>query len=286
MKTFPVILLVGFLFTAASAGSGNVSVMSFNIRFGSAKDGENSWPHRKDLVVEAISRFDPDLLGLQESVGFQVEFLAGKLPEYEVYSVPRTPDGGESCAIFFRKSRFEKVAEGTFWLSETPSEPGSKSWDSSLPRIVSWVILQDGETGRKLVFANTHFDHRGEIARLESAKLIRTTIPAIAKSLPFVVTGDFNCIDGSAPHLALLQEESPFLDTYRVLYPEVKPERDGTFTGFQERHNERRIDWVLCSSDLHVKSAAIDRFRKGGRVPSDHYPVTAVLQFGGEKKNP
>lgn len=272
-------ILLFLLISAAPLHAAELDVMSFNIRFGSAKDGDNSWPQRKELVVETIQRRAPDLLGLQESVDFQVEYLAEALPEYEVYSVPRTPEGGESCAIFFLKNRFEKEEAGTFWLSETPEVVGSKSWDSSLPRIVSWVRLREKDSGKLFVFANTHFDHRGAVAREESAKLIRKRIPEIAGGIPFVVTGDFNCFDGSAPHLALVGEGSEFVDTYRKLNPEVVPEKEGTFTGFKNQDDGRRIDWVLCSPDFAVKSAGIDRFRKDGRLPSDHYPVTAVLGF-------
>ncbi|MDF1738894.1 MAG: endonuclease/exonuclease/phosphatase family protein [Verrucomicrobiales bacterium] len=257
----------------------DLSVMSFNIRFGTANDGDNSWPHRKELVAETISRTSPDLLGLQESVDFQVDYLAEKLPEYQVYSVPRTPDGGESCAIFFLKSRFEKLDAGTFWLSEAPEVVASKSWDSSLPRIVSWVRLKVKDSGKELVYANTHFDHKGELAREESAKLIRKRLPEIAGETPFVITGDFNCVDASPPHLALIGDDGKFVDTFRHLNPEVVPENEGTFTGFAEKDNGKRIDWVVCSPSFEVKSAAIDRYRKEKRLPSDHYPVTAVLKF-------
>ncbi len=276
MKFALLALLYILVFPALAA---EFSVMSFNIRFGTANDGENAWPHRKELVVEAIAHYSPDLLGLQESVDFQVEYLAEALPEYEIYSVPRSPDGGESCAIFFRKARFEKMEEGTFWLSETPEKEASKSWDSSLPRIVSWVRLKDRETGEKLLFSNTHFDHRGQIARKLSAQLIRKRIPKLAGDTPFVITGDFNCTDGSEPQKALTGDDDLIVDTFRSLNPEIVPEDEGTFTGFKDTDNGRRIDWVLCSSSLKVESAEIGRFRKEGRVPSDHYPVTAVLKF-------
>ncbi|MDF1823202.1 MAG: endonuclease/exonuclease/phosphatase family protein [Verrucomicrobiales bacterium] len=253
--------------------------MSFNIRFGSAKDGDNAWPHRKDLVVETVVRTSPDLLGLQESLSFQVEFLSENLPEYEVYEVPRTPDGGESCAIFYRKSRFELLDKGTFWLSEEPEVVASKSWDSSLPRIVSWVRLKERGSGKRVVFANTHFDHRGAMAREESAKLIRKRIPGIAGENPFIITGDFNCADGSAPHATLIGDDGAFVDTFRHLNPEVLPGKEGTFTGFKDADDGRRLDWVICSPLFEVRFAAIDRYRKEGRLPSDHYPVTAVLGF-------
>ncbi len=262
-----------------SLAADELSVMSFNIRYGTAKDGDNAWPHRKELVAETVARTSPDLLGLQESLDFQIEFLAGKLPNYQVYSVPRTPDGGESCAIFFLESRFELLEKGTFWLSETPEVVASKSWDSSLPRIVSWVRLKVKDSGKEFVYLNTHFDHKGKVAREESAKLIRKRIAKIAGEAPFIITGDFNCGDGSAPHLALVGDDGKFVDTFRHLNPEVVPEREGTFTGFAEKDTGKRIDWIVCSPSFEVKSAAIDRFRKEKRLPSDHYPVTAILKF-------
>ncbi|MDF1850239.1 MAG: endonuclease/exonuclease/phosphatase family protein [Verrucomicrobiales bacterium] len=284
MKTPRFLWILLFLFTCSTISEAEeLSAMSFNIRYGKAKDGDNAWPHRKELVAETIQRFSPDLLGLQESLDFQVDFLAKQLPEFEVYSVPRTPDGGESCAIFFRKSRFEKLDEGTFWLSETPDQVASKSWDSSLPRIVSWVRLQDRKNDRELFFANTHFDHRGTIAREMSAKLIRKRLPELAGSTPFLLTGDFNCIDGSPPQEALLGDDGKFLDTYREIHPEIAAGKEGTFTGFQATDNGKRIDWILCSPGFTIESAAIDRFRKNGRVPSDHYPVTTVLRFAEKK---
>ncbi len=41
-----------------------IKLMSFNIRYGLAEDGENRWERRKSLVVDRIKAFDPDLLGL------------------------------------------------------------------------------------------------------------------------------------------------------------------------------------------------------------------------------
>lgn len=266
---------------SADAVDEPISVMSFNIRYGTAKDGENAWPHRRDLVVETIRQRSPDLLGLQEAIDFQVEFLAGKLPEYVVYSIPRTPGpGGESCAVFFRRDRFEKVEEGTFWLSEKPEEVGSVSWDSSLPRIVSWVKLRSKSNGEPFLFANTHFDHKGSIARFESAKLVRSRLRDIAGKLPSVITGDFNCGEGSAPYRILTEPEKGFRDTFRLANPERDPGNEFTFTGFGLRLGKARIDWVLCSDQWTMVDAGIDRYRgKDGRFPSDHEPVYSILSW-------
>ena len=257
----------------------DLSVMSFNIRYGTARDGLNVWPLRRELVAETITRFDPDLLGLQEALEFQVEFLREKLPGYSVYSVPREPRGGESCAIFYRTADFEKVSEGTFWLSESPEKPGSKSWDSSLPRIASWVTLHHIPTGRTLLFANTHFDHRGAEARKESAALIRSRLNDIAKDNPIILTGDFNTPESSDPHKALTVGENALVDTFDTFHPDPDPKKLATFNGFRPEPVGRRIDWILCSPTFKIISAEIDRHTKGGRLPSDHFPVTTTLTF-------
>lgn len=261
--------------------SSTISVMSFNIRFGTAKDGDNAWPLRRDLVVETVAQRDPDLLGLQESVDFQVDYLRERLPAYAVYAVPRTPGpGSESCAVFYRRDRFEKVDAGTFWLSETPDTEASKSWDSSLPRIVSWVRLKETASGRVFVFANTHFDHLGSQARTESARLVRKRLAEVAGGVPAVLTGDFNCGEGSEPHRLLTAADAGWLDTLRQHTPKADPANEITFTGFGLSPGTARIDWVLATAGWDIIDAGIDRFRgKDGRHPSDHEPVFATLRL-------
>ncbi len=267
--------------TFSADADDTVSVMSFNIRYGTAKDEENAWPYRRDLVVETIQQRSPDLLGLQEAIDFQVNYLAEKLPDYAVYSVPRTPGaGGESCAIFYRRDRFEKADERTFWLSEKPDEVASISWDSSLPRIVSWVRLRSKTSDREFFFANTHFDHKGSKARDESAKLLRSRLGSIANGLPIVITGDFNCGEGSPPYTTLTDPDKGYRDTYREANPTKNLPNEITFTGFGLKMGEARIDWVLCSGHWTIEEAGIDRFRgESGRYPSDHEPVFGILKW-------
>jgi len=255
-----------------------IRVMSFNIRYGLAKDGDDAWPNRTDLVINTIKAYQPDLLGTQETLKFQADFLKGKLPDYSY--VGRTRDdnpNGEQCAVFYRTDRFEKVSEQQFWLSETPDVPVSKSWDSSLPRIVTLVVLKDREHDKTLTFYNTHFDHRGATARLESAKLLRAKVEALPENAPVIITGDFNCDEGSKPYAELLGS-SRLGDSYRLVYPDAKPD-EGTFNGFKGTADGARIDWVVHSPAFKPTEATIDRTNKDGRYPSDHCPVTAVLKW-------
>lgn len=258
-------------------------VMSFNLRYGTARDGDNHWKHRRNLVVQAIESFRPDLLGTQETLGFQAQYLSENLPEYSYAGRSREDnDGGEQCGIFFRRSRFEKLIEGHFWLSEMPEKPGSKSWDSSLPRMATWLKLWDRENQKSLYVINTHFDHIGKQARTESAKLIRAFVESLAESSSVVVMGDFNAGEGSNPYEALFgtSREKPSLiqDTYRLMQPTAS-NREGTFNGFKGTDSGARIDWIGTTRSLQVESAEIVRFSKDGKYPSDHFPVTTTLRF-------
>ena len=268
-------------FLTASVGAEEpvpLRVMSFNIRLGVAKDGENHWDKRHDLVADTIKKFKPDLLGTQETWHFQADFLKKQLPEYGYVGWTRQAGKeGEQCGIFFRKNRFELVESGQFWLSKTPQKKGSKSWDSSLPRIVTWIEVKDKKAdGRQLRFLNTHFDHRGKVARVEAAKMIRETARKHSER-PVIITGDFNCSDVSEPYKALFEGKT-LTDSFRARYP-AKAAKEGTFNGFKGTDTGPRIDWVLHNDKFATVDAGIDKTNKDGRYPSDHFPVTAVLKW-------
>lgn len=287
-----VLILLHSLLSIHAAGqtskrTTDVRVMSFNIRYGTASDGANHWEKRKEFLVETIKAFDPDLLGTQETLLFQRNYLAEELIGYDAFGAGRD-DGkerGEMAALYFKRSRFEKTDGGHFWLSETPQQPGSKSWDSALTRMVTWVRLRDrlNPKARPILFFNTHFDHRGAHARLESARLLRRRVTEMGRSSSVIVTGDFNADEGSEPYRALFDsidgKQSPLGDTYRIAYPQ-RATNEGTFSGFKvENADKRRIDWIAASRDWHVVKAAIDRASREGSTPSDHFPVTAVVRL-------
>ena len=270
----------------------DVRVMSYNIRYGTAQDGENHWDNRKEFLIETIQAFDPDLLGTQETLGFQRDYLAGKLTGYEVLGVGRDDGGetGEMTALYFKRARFEKLDGGHFWLSETPDKPGSKSWDAALTRMVTWVELRDRRQpkGKPLVFFNTHFDHRGGQARVESARLLRRRVAERAVQCRVIVTGDFNAGEDSPPYRAFFGAEgnlaSPLRDAYRLKRPEPAAD-EGTFSNFKAGAVKGpRIDWIGVSAGWQALEASIDRAERGGRTPSDHFAVTAILRPDNAEK--
>lgn len=269
------------------AGDVSLRVMSFNIRYGTAKDGENHWDNRRELVAETILREVPDLVATQESLHFQNEWLAGTLPHMTFHGAGRA-DGkreDEFSGIWYRRDRFTLLASGHFWLSETPDVPGSKSWDSSLPRMASWVRLHDVESNRAIVVASTHFDHQGTRARAESTRVLREQLERIAGDDPVIIGGDFNMAATHENHALLLGGSGSgfaLVDTFDASRAGSPTAADGdvaTFNGFQHCITGERIDWILCSPELRVRSAEINRMIRYGRLPSDHYPVTAVVQL-------
>lgn len=271
---------------SAADQPGELRVMTFNIRYGTAKDGENHWDKRHQFLLETIQAFDPDLLGTQETLAFQRDYLVEKLKQYDSFGVGRDDgrEAGEMAALFYKRDRFEKLDGGNFWLSETPDQVASKSWDSSLTRIVSWVKLRDRKDASTpiITYFNTHFDHRGAVARLKSAELLRSKVETLPIGSSVVITGDFNATDTSDPYRALLDptagKAATLIDVYRAVHP-VREPNESTFSGFDaSKTNGSRIDWIFCSKDWDVVSAQIDHTSRDGRTPSDHFPVTGVLR--------
>ncbi|MBI1317672.1 MAG: endonuclease [Candidatus Hydrogenedens sp.] len=247
--------------------------MTFNVRYGTANDGENAWPKRRELLVETIKEQDPDVLGVQECLPFQAEYIQENLRGYRWLGIGREFNGdGEMTAVFYRERALVPIESGNFWLSEKPDQPGSKSWDSSLPRIATWARFHHPESGRFLYYVNTHFDHRGEEAREESAKLIAKRVADIAG--PVIITGDFNAIaEDSAPWKALI--DSGLYDSWVSAAKKTGP--DNTWSGFTgpSPDRQRRIDWILFKGPLDCAEAEIITKNDNGRYPSDHLPVVS-----------
>lgn len=271
--------------TGTTTAGAPLTVMSFNVRYGTAKDGDNHWEKRKDLCASRVTHFNPDVLGLQEALAFQNEFILAKCPGYTAIGVGRD-DGkqtGEFSTLLLRTTRFTIVDSGTFWLSETPDIAGSKSWDSSLPRIATWARVKDRHASdRPLLVINTHFDHKGNVARKEAAKVIRRFIATRAADAAVIITGDFNSAPGSEPYRTLTEMGNDGVamhDAYADVYRDQPEANDGTAHAFKDLPVTPRIDWILHSPAFTATRATIDRHREGHLFPSDHYAVTATLNW-------
>jgi len=256
-------------------------VMSFNIRYDNPADGEDAWSKRRAKVASMIRFHGADVVGLQEALRNQIADLEAALPHFGWFGTGRSAErDGEHCAIFFRRDRMEVLAESTFWLSETPEVAGSRAWDAALPRIVTWGKLRDRRTGAVLHFFNTHFDHRGETARRESARLLLQMVAEIAgKEGPVVVTGDFNATPESEPYRILTTGGGALVD---ALHASRCPHHGPTssWNAFEAIEPGRRIDFILVRPPVEVRQHGILSDTFDGRFPSDHLPALAEVSIG------
>lgn len=268
--------------TPPASAPATFRVMSFNVRNSNAQDGENAWSKRVDFFFDTITHFNPDLIGFQEVLAVQYDEITNRMSGYGFTGVARD-DGkrrGEWALVGYRKDRFAPVTQGDFWLSETPTVAGSKSWDAALTRICSWVRLRETATGREFVFANTHFDHKGVIARQEASKVLSVQLATIAAGVPAILTGDLNINEDNPAYAVLVRSETPgaihWIDSYREVHPKRLPD-EASFHAFKGTIVGSRIDFIFHTAHFVATSSEIDRTSREGRFPSDHFPVAAVL---------
>lgn len=271
--------LLAALAQARAPARAPLTVMTFNIRYGTANDGENRWAARRDLLLDVIREQDADIIGLQEALDFQIDEIATAVPAYAVVGVGRD-DGarrGEYAAILFRRDHFQVSDAGTFWLSDTPSVVASKSWGNRITRICTWARLVDRD-GRAFWHFNVHLDHESQPSREQSARLLRRRIDARAfPAEPVIITGDFNAGEQN-PAVAAITADGAFADTFRVKHPAERVV--GTFTGFDAaKVTGEKIDYVFAPAGTEVVRAAIVRTARAGRLPSDHFPVVAQVRL-------
>lgn len=264
-------------------GRNELKIMTFNIRYANPGDGESRWEARKNQVNEVIEGEAPDFFGLQEALINQCKDVEKGTRSYKWIGVGRE-DGrekGEFSPIFFNRKKWKLEEWNTFWLSETPGKP-SKGWDAALERIVTWGKFQNKKSGKIIFVFNTHFDHRGVLARINSAKLIRQKIEEIAGKISFLLCGDFNVYPASEAYLALTKPGNNLTIFDTKILSITKPEGpQGTFSGFkvEEQLPRDQIDYIFCSEDFEIKNFQVIVKSQNGLYASDHFAVTARAAY-------
>lgn len=275
---FVLAVLVAFpqFATAQKKESEGLKVMSYNIRYGSADDGTNSWKYRWPATVEMLNDVKPDVFGVQEALDFQVEFISEMVRDYKGYGVGRE-DGkhdGEHMAIFWNKKTIKMIKSGTFWLSETPEKP-SMGWDAACYRTATWALMKDKKTGKKFYFVNTHLDHVGREAQKNGLKLIVDRIASInPEGYPMVLTGDFNV----RPSNDCLVDLDKIMTSTRKIAK--KTDNKGTFNDWRTDREGGVIDYIYMSgfSSVPVYETIVKKYADKPFI-SDHYPIMSVLEF-------
>ena len=265
------ILIFCFLFFNL-AFFAQTTIMTYNIRYDSPHDGEDVWDHRKNELCQLINSHHPDFIGIQEAMPNQVEYINIQLREYAFVGFGRDGENtySESVPIFYNKKNYQLLNSKIFWLSPTPSEI-SIGWDAALNRITTYGAFLNKKTNDTIHVFNTHFDHIGKVARLNSAKLILNKIKEydlLNKSV--ILVGDFNSLPKDD---AIIIIKNILRDAYNV--SEHKPIGPiGTFSGFDYNMvPQNRIDYIFTQNLKVLKYQAINDKRKNQRCMSDHLPV-------------
>lgn len=257
-----------------------VKVMSYNIRLDVASDGENRWDLRKEKVAGLMNYYEADFIGGQEVQHHQLQYLLSQLTDYSYIGVGRD-DGkqeGEYSCILYNKEKFEVVQQSTFWLSQTPDSV-SFGWNAACRRVCTYGLFRDKKTKKELWVFNTHFDHLGDTAREESAKLITTKIQQLtSQKQPVVITGDFNSRPDEAPAAYMKRHFKNARDASKE-----KPYGPAdTWNGFAfDKKPDGCIDYIFLSrhSGVAIKKFATITDSYDMKYPSDHFPILATIEL-------
>ncbi|MFH0517563.1 endonuclease/exonuclease/phosphatase family protein [Streptomyces sp. M41] len=269
--------------SVASAGERpsrpRLKVMSFNLRFASTTE-PHSWAVRRPVMRALLHRAAPHVIGTQEGIFSQLLDIDADLGRrYDWVGTGRLHGSrDESMAIFYDAHRLRPTEFDHFWLSDTPDTIGSNTWGAAFARMVTWIRFRDlADDGREFYVLNTHFDHVSRYARERSAALVAERIAGLDRSLPVVLTGDFNV----AAHRNTVYDTllgAGLVDTW-----DTARERSAlyaTFHGYKPLvPDSDRIDWVLTTPGVTTHRATIDTFSADGRFPSDHLPVQASMSL-------
>lgn len=256
-----------------------LDVMTFNIRTSAGRDGDNGWPYRRELVADAIGRFNPDVVGLQEALTEQIVYLEDALPQYRWIGVDRGLNGGvglsEATPIFYRHDELVPIEFGTFWLGDAPDGRSIRRGGS---RIVTWARLHHLATRRQVWVYNTHFTLREGEGQLESAARINEHVAGLPPGSAVVVMGDFNA---AAEYSATWRTATSqgLHDAWTIAAERHGPAVTSNGFGPPPEGWEARIDWILVGGPVEVPSIATVLHSVDGQYPSDHYPVLATLRL-------
>lgn len=256
-----------------------IKIMSFNIRLDVKSDGENQWDKRKDKVAGLMNYYEADFIGGQEVQHHQLKYLLNNLNGYAYIGVGRDDgkEAGEYSCIFYKKEKYNVLQQSTFWLSPTP-DTVSKGWDAAIVRVCTYGLFQDKKTKKKFWVFNTHFDHIGKIARLESAKLIIKKIQELnTKNYPVLLTGDFNSKPDEAPSQYMHENMQNTRATSKLVYG-----GQDTWNAFKfSAKPDGCIDYIFVSN---TKRISVEKFATltdsyEMKYPSDHFPILATIRI-------
>lgn len=281
------ILFMSLACGIAAQAQATHNVMSCNIRITGLEADEvdgRRWDDRKDVCLKVIKSRKPDIICMQEVIYESYGYMKKKLPSYIAFGFegPEMDPWTEGYhligknVIFFSKARYELIAEGCYWLSDTPTIGGSISWESSRARHCNWVRLRDKKTGKVFRVLNTHLDHITKLAKTMQAKAIVEESSQYADDFPQLLFGDFNSGIKDEPYAIFTK--AGWKDVYEAVHGHE--ETGFTAHGWKfERPKGRRIDFIYTKGGVETLEAEILKDAPRGIYPSDHYFLYAKIKF-------
>ena len=254
--------------------NGQIKMMSYNLRCISPTDwGKKAWFYRANLVIDDIENEKPGIIGFQESTKWHYKYLVDTHKGYDsVIEYRDEAFNSEGCPIFYNTELYELVDKGSFWLSETP-EVMSKSWGAQYNRVCSYVILTDKTSGEDFVVFNTHLSHVSDEARINGIKVVLDKIAEFG-SLPAVIMGDFNALEGSVTYNSVTEN---FLDAKKVA---EKTSDSHTYQNWGNPESFKRIDFFMVSkTGFKINSYNVLSAIHDGVYSSDHCPIVLEVEI-------
>lgn len=255
----------------------NLNVISVNIRFNNPDDGVNAWPNRKSYLAEILHHHSPHIIATQEGRLGQLQEMEKELQDFELIAPHRDWIKERMYPSFFlKKDTFNVTHSFDKWLSETPDVPGSKSFDSTFPRLMTGMMLSFKDTDQEFFLVNTHFDHIKASTRLGQAKVLCSEVKKLLiPQQQLILLGDYNDSPDSETRKQIETCFPQLNDSWSLF----NSEEETSHHGFNSPINaESRIDWILVDKRIQVLESFLDKSHQGELYPSDHYPVIAKLQ--------
>lgn len=282
-----------------------LNVMSFNV-YSVNKNPVNT--NNGDPVDMRVKRRAPclnelllgeqiDIAGLQEASEAWQNWLKTDLDSAYSYVGTHTVKTGEGGYIVYNKEKLTLMEDSVFWLAEGAPRSSEIGWDGQYDRLCTWALFQVKETGKYLLFMDTHLDHKGTLARTYGAKLILDQIALLRTKFestygvtdcPVVVVGDMNAEPSSA---AYKKFTSGLVDSFYAVPNNPFDEDASTSPGLYYRTSEdayvidsHRIDYVFLSKEnitalkynmLHTSSSLC----KYGEFLSDHNAIVVHISI-------
>jgi len=230
-----------------------VRVLSFNILHGATMRGDFDL----EQIARVIRQAEPDLVAMQE-----VDFFTRRAKHMDLATELGLRTG--LAPLFGRAMYFDggEYGEGILsrysFLSTRNHDLPAQEGHEPRSALEVHVILKSGDT---IAFVGTHFDHQGDVDRINQAAKVREILAGV--DLPVLLAGDLNA--------------TPESRTMEILFSDLSPSSTDMAPTIPSNGPRAKIDYILYGPP--------DRWRVlesrviCDSVASDHCAFLSVLEL-------